>query len=52
MVFVANAANQFPEATEIHVVEEFTYGVDENGEWKPKVQADPYDIYFQPDHLR
>jgi hypothetical protein len=51
MVFVANASEQFPEANEITVVEEFTYGVDENGKWSPKVQEDAYDTYFQPECL-
>jgi hypothetical protein len=48
MVLVSNTATQFPEAKEIHVVEEFTYGVDEKGQWHPKVQEDAYDTYFQP----
>jgi hypothetical protein len=51
MVSVANASEQFPEANESTVVEEFTYGVDENGKWSPKVQEDAYDTYFQPEYL-
>lgn len=49
--FIEQTVHQFPEVNEVEVVESFTYGVDESGEWKPKVQADPYDTFFQPDYL-